>query len=117
MGHYDCKSCHATPYQEHSADCERFPPKKKGITEAEALERVIEQLEAEKAARAKTIMENAALKAEIERLRSTNLTDVELEAACHAVGIFVYGPDAERFEKMFDAAMTARTALERIDHD
>ena len=51
-----------------------------------------------------------ALEAENERLRSTNLTDVELEAACHAVGIFLYGPDAERFEKMFDAAMTARTA-------
>ena len=42
---------------------------------------------------------------------ASKLTDVELEAALTEVGIFVYGPDAERFEKMFAAAMKCRFLL------
>lgn len=39
------------------------------------------------------------------------LRDVELEDALKAVGIYTYGPDAERFEQMFAAAMKCRAAL------
>jgi len=33
MGHYDCKSCYASPWQEHSVDCERFGPRSIGRNE------------------------------------------------------------------------------------
>jgi hypothetical protein len=39
------------------------------------------------------------------------LRDVELEAALHAVGIGVYGPDATKFETMFAAAMKCRATI------
>jgi len=48
------------------------------------------------------------LLAQIGEAGSHDLNDVELEAALAAVGIFSYGPDAERFEVMFQAAMKAR---------
>lgn len=41
----------------------------------------------------------------------TKLLDVELEAALVSVGIGQYGPDAEQFETMFEAAMQCRAAL------
>ncbi len=52
-----------------------------------------------------------ALIGEVRRLRSPELEDVEVEAALNSVGITVWGPDGERFQKMFAAAMSARQAL------
>lgn len=36
------------------------------------------------------------------------LTDVEAEAALTSEGIYVWGPDGERFERMFNVVMSAR---------
>lgn len=39
---------------------------------------------------------------------AAGLTDVEAEAALTSEGIFVWGPDGERFERMFNVVMSAR---------
>lgn len=39
---------------------------------------------------------------------STELTDVEIEAALATEGIYVWGPDGEKFERMFRAVMHPR---------
>ena len=55
--------------------------------------------------------ERGRLLARIGAMEDAELRDIELEEALKSVGIYAYGPDAERFETMFAAAMRARQAL------
>lgn len=61
----------------------------------------------------------AALEAEVarledknERIGSPDLSDFEVETALTSEGIFCWGPDGERFERMFSVVMKARAAGE-----
>ena len=59
-----------------------------------------------------------ALRAKNERLRmglSQGLTDIELEEALGSEGIFVWGPDGERFVRMFAVVMKGRITLTTKD--
>lgn len=61
---------------------------------------------------------NETLRAEVERWKTVHcvavdheVTDVEIEDALKSEGIYVWGPDGERFQRMFAVVMKLRAAL------
>ncbi len=55
--------------------------------------------------------ENRALRERCERLGANEPDGVECEAALTGEGIHMWGPDGDRFVRMFAAAMKVRAAL------
>ena len=58
------------------------------------------------------VAERDGLAAKLARIDCHELTDVEIEAALTSEGVHTWGPDGERFERMFRAAMKARTTIQ-----
>lgn len=77
------------------------------LTEAADL---IEELEAE-IARKDALMEKVAQAAIDASAGPLDDCGVEIETALTTEGIYVWGPDGERFERMFEAVMARRRAL------
>lgn len=67
---------------------------------------MIESLSAEVAA---IRVERDALEDRLEDVLSPEVTDVEIEDALTSEGIYVWGPDGERFERMFAIVMKSRS--------
>lgn len=67
---------------------------------------LIESLSAEVAA---IRVERDALEDHLEDALSPEVTDVEIEDALTSEGVYVWGPDGERFERMFAIVMKSRT--------